>query len=176
MRYPGCMGARAPTLVRSDSLPYFRVHGSLPTVERSSVPNRSELEPAHGANENRRAAGCDPLRRPKAGPFPDLKESSGFCLQETDEALLRKVAVVCEDFLNLSLTHRVHRNAIHEAVLFVWTPFIERQSSEERFVRLRNHLDIGAIENFAYRAASQTPGVIAAKTRRQETQSALLRS
>lgn len=54
-------------------------------------------------------------------------------LQEPDEALLRKVPVVCKNLLHISLTHHVHRNAIHEAVLLVWPSFIQGQASEERF-------------------------------------------
>ncbi len=110
------------------------------------VPNHAKLEPAHGIAETAggvakrlstnpagRGLNLDSLIE-VSSPIPG--RSSAFPLEEPYEALLGKVAVVCKNLLNASLTHHIHRNAIHEAVLFVGPSFIEGQASEERSVRL----------------------------------------
>lgn len=71
-------------------------------------------------------------------------------VEEPDETFLREVAVIRKDFLDVSMSHDVHGNAIHEAILLVGPPLIQRQASEERIVRLRDHCGARIAENLAY--------------------------
>ena len=50
---------------------------------------------------------------------------------------------------------------VREAVFLIGTSLVQRQSGEERFVRLSDHFDAGIVEDLAHEPARQASGVIA---------------
>jgi hypothetical protein len=67
--------------------------------------------------------------------------------EQRTEAFLLKMPVVGENFGQPFLAHRLHRNAICQAVAFVRPRSVESHAGEKRGPALRNHTDAGIIEN-----------------------------
>jgi hypothetical protein len=63
--------------------------------------------------------------------------------EESPETLLLKMPVIGENLGQPFLAHRVHRNAINQAVAFVGAGPVELQAGAERLLALRKHPDGG---------------------------------
>src|SRR5205807_1958033 len=68
-------------------------------------------------------------------------------VQEAEEALLGKMAIVGEDLVDALVAHDVHGNAINEAILLVGAALVESEAGEEGVVGLMGDFDRGIDEN-----------------------------
>jgi hypothetical protein len=67
--------------------------------------------------------------------------------EQRPEAFLLKMPVVGENFGQPFLAHRLHRNAVCQAVAFVGPRSVESHAGEKRSPALRNDTDASVIEN-----------------------------
>src|ERR1017187_9877653 len=67
--------------------------------------------------------------------------------EQRPETFLLKMAVVRENFGQPILAHRLHRNAIRQAVAFVGPRSVESHAGEKRGPALRNNTDARILEN-----------------------------
>jgi hypothetical protein len=73
----------------------------------------------------------------------------GVLAKEELKSLLFEMMVVAEDLGEAMASHDVHGDTVRQAIVFVWSSFIERETLEERFMGLRNHRDVWVGENMA---------------------------
>jgi hypothetical protein len=82
---------------------------------------------------------------------PNLKDAAWKPLSKKNcKAFLREVVVTGKDFDDALLSHRFHRNTIHETVTLVGPSFVEREASEKRLPGLREDGDPQPLVNVSY--------------------------
>ena len=72
-----------------------------------------------------------------------------FVGEQKRETFLAEMVVVRENFGELVLAHRFHRNAIGEAVFLVRSGFVKLQPAQERVSRLWDDSDVGTLLNLS---------------------------
>ncbi len=77
--------------------------------------------------------------------------------EEGSEPFLFEMAVVCEHFVQPFSPHRLHRNAVGQAVSFVGTCTVEPKAGQERLAALRHYANFRAIHEFGDNPARPFP-------------------
>ena len=68
-------------------------------------------------------------------------------LQQDSKAFLHEMIVMRQDFADAFGPHRLHRDAIRQAVTLVWAGFVEGETIQEGLMRLRADDDAGVAQN-----------------------------
>jgi hypothetical protein len=69
-------------------------------------------------------------------------------LEEEGETFPREVTIMREHFSDVPSTHRVHGDAVGKAIAFIASIPIQGKAAQERFSRLRQHLDVPMAHGF----------------------------